>query len=224
MGSVQRRKKIATFDGHTDTIFTAAISSDGRMAASGGRDMTVHIYDVETKRHVGNSIRVGGIVTDLVFHPNGTMLVIGSIYNRMVVWDLAANKKYLETKDISAAFSPDGTLLVTGGADNIGGRLIDLETGRAFGTIEEMPGSNPSITFNPGGELFAAASSDGTARVWRRNGDLVAVLSGHEDWVEDVAFSPNGSFVVTGSRDHTARIWSVKSDREIATLRGHGPN
>jgi WD40 repeat protein len=215
-------EKIAIFDGHTDTIFTAAISSDGRMAASGGRDKTVHIYDIETNRPVGNPIRAGGIVTDLTFHPNGNMLVIGSIYNRMVVWDLAANKKYLETKGISAAFSPDGTLLVTGGADNNGGRLVDLETGRALGTIEEMPGSNPSITFSPGGELFAAASSDGTARVWRRNGDLVVVLSGHDDWVEDVAFGPNGNFVVTGSRDHTARIWSVKSGREIATLRGHG--
>ena len=214
-------KKLATFDGHTDTIFALAISFDGRLVASGGRDHTVHVHDVETGQRVGDPIPTGGIVTELVFHPEGTLLAIGSIYNRVVVWNLEAGKKHLETRGLRASFSRDGTLLVTSGADGSGGRLIDLKTGSSFGTIEEMPGSNYSITFSPGGNLFAAASSDGTARVWQRNGNLATVLSGHEDWVEDIAFSPDGNFAVTGSRDHTARVWSVRSGREIATLRGH---
>jgi WD40 repeat protein len=157
-GDILWDPKIDDFDWKTTTALPHTLSGA----------FTAEPLYIETKRRVGNPIRTEGIVTDLVFHPNGTMLVIGRIYNHMVVWDLTANKKYLETEGISAAFSPDGTLLVTGGADNNGGRLNDLETGRAFGTIEEMPGSNPSITFSPGGELFAAASSDSTTRVWRR--------------------------------------------------------
>ena len=214
-------EQLHTFDGHSDTIFAAAISSDGRLAASGSGDKTVRVYDIETGQSVGEPIPAGGMVTDLVFHPNGRLLVIGSIYNRIIVWDLEAGRKQLETRGISAAFSPNGKLLATGGADNSGGHLIDLETGQAFGTISEMPGSVRSITFSHDGQMFAASSSDGTARVWRRNGELLAVLSGHENWVGDVAFSPNGNFVVTGSRDQTARVWSVASGREVATLRGH---
>jgi WD40 repeat protein len=214
-------EKLLTHGEHADTIFAVAISSDGRLVASGGRDDTVRIYDIETGRAAGEPIPVGGIVTDLVFHPNGRLLVIGSIYNKMTVWDLETDRKFLEASGISAAFSPDGKLLATGGGDNSGGQLIDLETGRAVGSIAEMPGSVRSITFSNDGQFIAAASSDGTARVWRRNGKLVTVLSGHENWVEDVAFSPNGNFVVTGSGDQTARVWSVASGREVATLRGH---
>ena len=62
--------------------------------------------------------------------------------------------------------------------------------------------------------------SHGTARVWRRNGDLVAVLSGHENWVEDVAFSPDGKFIATGSEDGNAHIYECTvcaSDEDLMT-------
>jgi WD40 repeat protein len=214
-------ERLAAFDGHSDTIFTLAISPDGRLVASGGRDNRVLVHEVETGQHVGNPIAAGGIVTELEFHPEGNLLAIGWIYNRILVWDLEAGKMRLETSGLRVAFSPDGSLLVTSGADGSGGRLIDLRTGKLIRTLREMPGSNHGISFSPDGKLFAAASSDGTARIWQRDGDPAAVLSGHQDWVEDVAFSPDGNFVVTASQDHTARVWSVRSGRELATLRGH---
>jgi hypothetical protein len=39
--------------------------------------------------------------------------------------------------------------------------------------IDEMPGTSGAIAFSPDGGRFAAASSDATARVCKRDGRLV---------------------------------------------------
>jgi WD40 repeat protein len=38
----------------------------------------------------------------------------------------------------------------------------------------------------------------------------IAVLRGHDDYVNSAAFSPDGSRIVTASLDNTARIWDVR--------------
>jgi WD40 repeat protein len=40
-------------------------------------------------------------------------------------------------------------------------------------------------------------------------GKEIAVLRGHDDYVQSAGFSPDGSRVVTASYDRTARIWDV---------------
>ncbi len=39
--------------------------------------------------------------------------------------------------------------------------------------------------------------------------DLVAVLSGHSDWVRGVSWSPDGGRLATTSHDQSIRIWSL---------------
>jgi WD40 repeat protein len=49
----------------------------------------------------------------------------------------------------------------------------------------------------------------------------IAVLRGHESWLNSVAFSRDGSRIVTASNDTTARIWDAATGQQIAVLRGH---
>ena len=66
----------------------------------------------------------------------------------------------------SAAFSPDGKLVVT--SDLAGTtRVWDAESGTIKASLREpLSGQTPSAAFSPDGELVVTASVDGTARLW----------------------------------------------------------
>jgi WD40 repeat protein len=56
--------------------------------------------------------------------------------------------------------------------------------------------------------------------VWSTNGEALAVLEGHTNWVNSAAFSPDGDRIVTASDDGTARVWSADGE-QLAVLEGH---
>jgi WD40 repeat protein len=56
----------------------------------------------------------------------------------------------------------------------------------------------------------------------------LAVLRGHEDYVNSVAFSPDGRRALSGEgvstnkdKECTVRLWDIEAEREIAIMRGH---
>ena len=79
-----------------------------------------------------------------------------------------------------------------------------------------------AFAFSPDGARVVTASDDKTARVWdAATGQTIAVLKGHDGWVNSDAFSPDGARVVTASDDKTARIWDVRTSQTITVLEGH---
>ncbi len=49
----------------------------------------------------------------------------------------------------------------------------------------------------------------------------LAVLRGHEGYVESVSYSPDGQQIASASYDQTIRVWDAASGAELAVLRGH---
>ena len=68
-------------------------------------------------------------------------------------------------------------------------------------------------------------SDDGTARLWRIDGDheCIAIIRGHRGAVISAEFSPDGERFLTSSTDGTARVWPVrvKELKRLAELRCH---
>ena len=125
---------------------------------------------------------------------------------------------------ISAAYSPDGTRIVTASADKTA-RIWDARTGRELTVLSGHGDRVESAAYSPDGSRIVTASDDKTARIWdARTGRELTVLSGHGDSVESAAYSPDGSRIVTASDDKTARIWDARTGRELAVLSGHGDN
>jgi hypothetical protein len=77
-----------------------------------------------------------------------------------------------------------------------------------------------AVAFAPDGTLLASGADDNTARLWRPDGQGVAILTGHSADINGVAWSPDGTFVSTASGDGTLRTW-VSDGVLASTLKGH---
>ena len=120
----------------------------------------------------------------------------------------------------SAAFSPDGSRIVTASRDRTA-RIWDAATAKEIAVLRGHDDVVNSAAFSPDGSRIVTASWDKTARIWdAATAKEIAVLRGH-DGLSSAAFSRDGSRIVTASLDKNARIWDAATAKEIAVLRGH---
>jgi WD40 repeat protein len=119
---------------------------------------------------------------------------------------------------LSAAFSPDGTRIVTTSYDRTA-RIWNAATGEQIAILEGHEHSVTYASFSRDGSRIVTASNDQTARVWDAvTLKQIAVMRGHTQMLHSANFSPDGSRVVTAGGDNTARIWDAASGKEIAIL------
>ena len=120
-----------------------------------------------------------------------------------------------------AAFSPDGTCIITASQDSTA-RIWNATTGKEMLALQGHKGGVHSAAFSPDGTRIVTASQDKTARIWdAATGQKMLVLQGHENLVNSAAFSPDGSRIVTASWDKTVRIWDAATGQKMLVLQGH---
>jgi eukaryotic-like serine/threonine-protein kinase len=120
-----------------------------------------------------------------------------------------------------AAYSPDGSRLVTASSDNTA-RVWDARTGAQLAVLTGHGSMVYCAAYSPDGTRIVTASADKTARIWDSvSAKQLAVLSGHDDGVNCAAYAPDGDHIVTASSDKTARIWDAHTGNQLEMLSGH---
>ena len=208
-----------------------AFSPDRRLAATGGDDRTIRIWDLATATEQrvlrGPSDRVNA----LAFSPDGARLASASGDGTVRVWNLATGNsvysftlpgKFLE----QIAFSSDGQLLAaSAGADDEGGNsyieVHDAATGaRVRGITLDWNNANP-LTITPDGRLLSSggAGEDGeyvSAKSWElRTGRELKTLQ-----VFFTAFSPDGRWGASLEYRQGTQInlWDIAAGRRVRSI------
>ncbi len=120
-----------------------------------------------------------------------------------------------------AAFSADGTRVVTASADKTA-KVWDAHSGQELFTLHGHQDEVASAAFSGDGTRLLTASRDRTAKIWdAQTGRELRSLVGHQKEIWCAEFSPDGRKVLTASSDRTARIWDAHSGQMLLTLEGH---
>ncbi len=85
------------------------------------------------------------------------------------------------------------------------------------------------VTFNPIGDLLAAADVKGRIHLWKfvKNSprdhrlEPYQIIQAHNDWVWSIAFSPNGKYIVSAGEDQVIKIWNLETGQLHKELPGH---
>jgi len=122
----------------------------------------------------------------------------------------------------SLNWDPSGTCLLAG--DSHPRCELDLwhvETGRRLLEFKPHHAGITSSSWSPDGARFVTSGTDGTVRVWERDGRPVSKFARHQSAVSAVAWHPNLSIIASAGDDLKVRVWHAESAQPMAEWSGH---
>ncbi|WP_026732143.1 eIF2A-related protein [Fischerella sp. PCC 9605] len=208
------------------SIFSLALSPDGKLLATGDMDGQIHLWQMADGKNLLTFKGHEGVVWTIAFSPDGQTLASGGYDGLIKLWD-TQTRDCLKTLDKhtgivwSVSFSPDGQTLASGSLDT-SIRLWDIHLGKCLKVLHGHTSAVCSVRFNPDGSILASGSQDCDIRLWDvSTGICIKTLPGHVGKICSVRFSPDGKTLASGSSDHSVRLWDVSKGTCIKTFHGH---
>jgi len=149
--------------GHTDSVWYADFSPDGRRIVSASRDGTAKVWDTET----------GAIVSDFVVHatgvvyarffPDGRRVLSADNDHRAYIWDAqtARIEQTFDSIHLPARLSPDGHCLFAGT------EVWDIASGQIIKILDGEAKDLQCLALSPDGSLLLTSESEGLTKVWK---------------------------------------------------------
>lgn len=214
-----------TLTGHSDAVWSVAVSQDGKTVVSGDADKKIKVWNLEANTE-NDLIGHTATIRSLVLTDNDKTVVSGSDDGNIKIWNL--QKKQLvktlfecSTPIFSVAVSPDEKTIVSGD-ENGELRFWNLQTGKLLHTIKGHRGRIFTVAINPDGQVFATGGIDNKIKIWNLNtGALIRTINSHTNAVRSLAFSPDGQYLASGSWDKTIKVWDWQTGEIFQNFEGH---
>jgi WD40 repeat protein len=241
--------QVRAFTGHTDEVTSLAFSMDGHFLLTGSSDKSARLWDTGTGEEIRSFLGHTKPINAVTISPDSHLvLTYGDTTVRL--WNSDTGKQIRTfTGFNTAAFSPDGKSVLTGGLENTA-FLSDTATGREIrsfkGPVEEHKSTDPrqaetdpglrnmltadvtAVAFSRDGAFVLTGTgsvvgeSDNAARLWEvATGRQISAFKGHTQSITSVAISADGRFVLTGSEDKSARLWNASTGEQLVLFKGH---
>ena len=211
---------------HSDIVRSVAVSPNGKMAASGSRDGTVRLWDVQTGMVLRTLSGHSGAVFSLLFISNETLLA-GSA-REIKPWNVRTGRSERELKTqrtvYSMALSPDAKILAYATIGRV--VLLDLNQKKER-ELKVGDKSSFRVAFRPtrtGDPMLAVAFDNIVVLYNAKTGEeLGAAKHLATAEVKAIAFSPDGKFLATCGTDFWY-IWDVETKGSLfrGTALGYG--
>jgi WD40 repeat protein/beta-lactamase regulating signal transducer with metallopeptidase domain len=220
---------------HAADVTFVAFGPGGKTLLTAGRDNTVRVWDLATRKELRRFTRPKPIP---VRPPEKGDKAAKEAARARVMMMMAAGGG--AGGGFRVALSPDGKTLA-GAGDNVI-QLWDVETGKELRQIAPPAGSLGGLLFSPDGRTLAGRSTDGDIYWWaadtgklihhvepaHRQGDTgsVLVFGGDPDaGAPGMAFSPDGKTLAAATIDHrkqetvhAVKFWDVTTGKELRKI------
>jgi WD40 repeat protein len=205
---------------HRDSVNSVSWSPDGRWIATGSGDSSVRVWDARAGQLEARLVGHTGAVITVDWASDSRRLVSGGGDGTARVWEFSDTESRevftlgaQETRaGTYAAFSPDGTHLLTGDVGIAAVKIWDLSL-RGDEEVANLPTDSSGfvdVAYLPDGRIVAPENA-GAVSIWSDEGTRVATLGqggGPEEPVWRIAVSPDGRRVATlRAFDGIVSVW-----------------
>jgi len=209
----------------TPTVAGAALSSNGRLVATGHSGGLVQIWDVRTGRRLARADAGSAPVSLVSFSPDAAIVVTGDRSGTVRLFSVRDGKRLATLGGhrgniVYASFSGDGRLFATQSVD---GTTRVWQTQAAIRPRRTVATRTPfaDAAFTAAGRRAITSARDGTLRVWQAASGRSAKLGGAVGSAPRVGLSPDGRFGLALDRN-LVRVWRLGDRRLVARVRRRG--
>ncbi|QRR03627.1 WD40 repeat domain-containing protein [Dyadobacter sandarakinus] len=212
-------RKVDTFSGHRDSVYTIISDRSGQGFYSAGADGYVIHWDL-TRPDLGKLVaRIGASVYAMSLHQEGNALWIGQNYEGIQVLDLENNKVERTARITSAAIFDikihENIALIALGDGVI--VVMDIPSFAVKKHIKIAGKSIRSLSVNPLTGEFASGDSEHNVHIFDLAGlTLKRTIRSHTNSVFSVQYSKDGQYLFSAGRDAHLKIWDVGQGYEAA--------
>ncbi len=193
---------------HDGPITALAHSGNGKIIASADQNGQMLLWR-ESEAPVAIPLTDNSIATALAFAPDGLKFASAHRNGQITIWGTNGNP--LKTIDTGTKviheirYDPLGTLLLARGAN---GKVAVVTNNNSQPVIIDAGSHVYQVFFVPGTRHLLTASSDGKARIWSLQGELIREMT-HPGPVYIAKYHSDTGMLATVAIDRKIRLWDT---------------